>query len=70
MVISKGDHDTMQGQTNDKNKATKNKSSKGHSKRAITKQLQLEVWLVCGLVANIPDGIAREDSNRTEVFFE
>ena len=41
---------------------------------AKTKQLQLGVRLVCGpppgwFVASIPDGIAREDGNLTEVFF-
>ena len=41
---------------------------------AMTKQWQLKVRLVCGppgwFVASIPDGIAREDGNLTEVFFE
>ena len=41
---------------------------------AMTKQIQLKVRLVCGppgwFVASIPDGIAREDGNLTEVFFE
>ena len=39
---------------------------------AKTKQLQLEVRLLCGppgwFVASIPDGIASKDGNLTEVF--
>ena len=80
MVINKGDHDTVQGSQKTKTKQQQNNSIYKKRKKmnihatAMTKQLQLEVRLVCGppgwFVASIPDGITREDGNLTEVFFE
>ena len=76
MVISKDDHHTVQGKEKTKTKQQKynciykyNVYTCNSNNKAIT--VGGEVGQ-CPLlfVASIPDGIAREDDNLTEIFFE